>query len=347
MKVVAVIDGTATATEIAEGLKKLREAGEVFDLDVISVKNPQGARFLKDDAVKAEIKEYVGTPEQIIPYVKDADVLAVHLAPVPKSVIEAAPELKLIACARGGPVNVNVSFAKEKGIKVTYTPGRNADAVADMAIGMMIVQSRNMIKAANLIKIDPESAYGRSVKNAFTGTELFGKTLGLIGLGAVGKKVARRALGFDMKVLVNDPYVNPESIEKEGCVPSSLDELLASSDYVSLHMKLTTDTENFMNEGKFAKMKPSAVFINTARGGLVDEDALYKALKEGIIAAAALDVLKSEPPDKTDKLLSLDNLTTYPHICGMTKEINVRGSAWIVEDVLRFISGTKPERLLF
>ncbi len=348
MKVVSVIDGTATAKEISDGLLRERTAGKVwFDLEIVRVETPQGAKFLSENAADAEIKEYAGTPEQLIPYVSDADVIAVHIAPVPKSVQDAAPRLKLIACARGGPVNVNTSYAKDRGIKVTYTPGRNADAVADMTIGMMIMQSRNLLRAASLMKADPSAAYSRSNKNTFTGTELFGKTLGLIGLGAVGRKVARRALGFDMKVLVSDPYIDPKMIEKEGCQPASVEEVLKEADYVSLHMKLTEETADFINADTISLMKSTAILINTARGGLIDEKALYNALKENRIAGAALDVLKEEPPGADNPLLKLDNITLFPHICGMTKEINARGSAWIIEDILRFIRGEELLRPLY
>lgn len=347
MRVVAVIDGTVTAKEISDGLLKARDTGDIwFDLDIVKVETPQGAKFLSENASVAEIKEFAGTPEQIIPYVSDADIIAVHIGPVPKSVQDAAPKLKLIACARGGPVNVNTSYAREKGIKVTYTPGRNADAVADMTIGMMIIQSRNLLRAASLMREDPSSAYSRSNKNTFTGIELFGKTLGLIGLGAVGRKVARRALGFDMKVLVSDPYIDPKAIEKEGCQPATAEEVLKESDYVSLHMKLTEDTADFINSDTLSLMKSTAILINTARGGLIDEKALYNALRDNRIAGAALDVLKEEPPGMDNQLLRLDNITLFPHICGMTKEINVRGSAWIIEDILRFIKGEELLRPL-
>lgn len=345
MKVVAVLDGTPTAAQIAEGLAKQAELKPgLFDLKVIEVQRT-GTKFLGADAEGAEIREYAGTPEQLIPHVGDADVLAVHIAPVSRSVIDAAPNLKLIACARGGPVNVNVDYAASRGIAVVYTPGRNADAVADITIGMMIVQARSMFRAANTLRHDPDLAWNREERKTYVGTELPGKTLGLVGFGAVGRKVVRRALGFDMRVLVYDPYIDPQSISETGAEPCDLDRLLAESDFVSLHMRLTEETESFVNAEFLAKMKPTAYLINTARGGVVDEQALYKALTSGAIAGAALDVMREEPPSAANPLLSLDNVTVLPHIGGQTREINARGAAMIVEDVVAFVEGRQPSRV--
>lgn len=346
MTVVAVVlDGTPTAAQIADGLAEYaRLTPGVFDLRILKVERGD-AKFLDAAAEGAEIREYAGTPEQIIPYVSDIDVLAVHIAPVSRSVIDAAPGLKLIACARGGPVNVNVAYAAERGIPVVYTPGRNADAVADLTIGLMIAAARFMCRAAWTLKDKPELAWSKDVRRGFVGVELSGKTVGLVGLGAVGRRVVRRALGFDMKVLVSDPYVPSDAISALGAEPCDVNQLLQKSDFVSLHMRLTPETENFMNAERLAMMKPGAYLINTARGGVVDERALYRALKDGVIAGAALDVMKEEPPSASDPLLGLDNVIVLPHIGGQTKEINSRGSAMIVEDVVAFIEGRQLARV--
>lgn len=339
-------DGTTTAARIADHLKDQKQRGEVsFELDVIEVRREKG-EFLLDRDDNAEIKEYAGTPDQIIPYVSDADVIAVHVGPISQSVIDAAPKLKLIACARGGPVNVNVKYATKRRIPVVYTPGRNADAVADLTIGMMIIQARNICEAAWDMKQDSAFAFGSERRPAYVGTELSGKTLGLVGLGAVGRRVVRRALAFDMEVLVHDPYVTPDLIEEVGAKPKHVDELLAESDFVSLHMRLTAETENFINRETLAKMKPTAYLINTARGGVVDEQALYDALSNGKIAGAALDVLCEEPPSKDNLLPKLDNVTVLPHIGGQTKEINERGAVMVVEDIMAFLAGNKPKRVI-
>ncbi len=345
MKVVAVLDGTPTAAQIADGLARQAELKPgLFDLDVIKVERGD-AKFLDAQAEGAEIREYAGSPEQIIPYVADADVLAVHLAPVSRSVIDAAPNLKLIACARGGPVNVNVDYAAERGITVVYTPGRNADAVADLTIGMMILQARSLFRAESTLRHNPNLSWEKEERKRYVGVELTEKTLGLVGLGAVGRKVVKRALGFGMRVLVSDPYVAPQQISEIGAEPCELDMLLRESDFVSLHMRLTSETEDFMNAERLAKMKPTAYLINTARGGVVDEQALYDALRGGTIAGAALDVMKEEPPSISNPLLGLDNVTILPHIGGQTREINSRGSAMIVQDAVAFAEGKRPSRV--
>lgn len=346
MRVLVVKDGTPTAARIAEHLQNQEQRREVsFELDVIELKREKG-EFLRDSDGDAEIKEYAGTPGQIIPYVSDVDAIAVHVGAVSRSVIDAAPKLKLIACARGGPVNVNVRYATERGIPVVYTPGRNADAVADLTIGMMIIQARRVCEAAWDMKQDPGLAFSKDRRPAYVGTELGGKTLGLVGLGAVGRKVVRRALAFDMRVLVHDPYITPGAIKEVGAEPACVDTLLAESDFVSLHMRLTPETANFINQETIGKMKPTACLINTARGGVVDEQALYEALLNKKIAGAALDVLNEEPPSNANPLLGLDNVTVLPHIGGQTREINERGALMIVDDVMAFLAGKKPERVI-
>lgn len=338
MKVLVVLDGTSTSTRIAEGLRNEQQrSGIPFELEVIQVKGT-GAKFLSDDAAGIEIKEYIGAPEQIIPHVGDVDIIAVHVAPVTRSIIDAAPNLRLIACARGGPVNVNVEYATERCIPVVYTPGRNADAVADLTIALMIMQARRLCKAAWEMKHDPGYAFRRDRKGEYVGTELSGKTLGLLGLGAVGRKVALRAVGFDMTVLVYDPYIAPSAAQEVAARVVDADTLLGESDFVSIHMRLTPETECFIDAEALSKMKRSAYLINTARGGIVDEQALYAALSRGTIAGAALDVFREEPPDKSNPLFSLANVIMLPHIGGQTQEINARGSAMIVEDVMAFLS---------
>lgn len=344
MKVLVILDGTSTATRIWNDLENQQQIGNVsFDLEAVQIEGT-GARFLSGDPVKAEIREYVGTPDQIIPYVRNVDIIAVHVAPVTRSIIEAAPNLKLIACARGGPVNVNVEHATERGICVVYTPGRNADAVADLTIALIITQARRLCKAVSDMKRDPQYAFRRDRKEEYVGTELSGKTLGLVGLGAVGRRVALRAIGFDMKLLVYDPYIPTQLAQEVKSSIVDVDTLLKESDFVSLHMRLTPETDNFIDAEALSKMKRSAYLINTARGGIIDEQALYTALSRRTIAGAALDVFREEPPDTANPLFSLDNVIMLPHIGGQTHEISVRGSTMIVEDIMAFLSGGQVSR---
>lgn len=346
MKVLVVLDGTSTSTLIAEGLRsEQQQSGVPFDLETIQVK-ATGAKFLSSDAAAAEIKEYVGAPEQIIPNVGDVDIIAVHVAPVTRSVIDAAPNLKLIACARGGPVNVNVEYAAERSIPVVYTPGRNADAVADLTIALMIMLARKLCTAAWDVKRDPEYAFRRDRRGEYIGTELSRKTLGLLGLGSVGRQVATRAIGFGMEVLVYDPYIPASAAGQVSARAVDADTLLRESDFVSLHMRLTPETECFIDEKALSKMKSSAYIINTARGGIVDEHALYAALSTGTIAGAALDVFREEPPDKSNPLFSLANVIMLPHIGGQTQEINSRGAGMIVEDIMAFLSQRQLSRTI-
>ncbi|MGE5552559.1 MAG: NAD(P)-dependent oxidoreductase [Betaproteobacteria bacterium] len=341
-KVLAVDEQTEAARVLCAHL--CETLSDVARVEVLSIERGSG-RFVADDDQDAEIREYYGKVEDILPHVEGVVALAVHVAPVPKALIETARDLRFIACARGGPVNVNVMAATTRGIPVIFTPGRNADAVADLTLGLMIAAARHIARADALVRGGVEY-WNKDIRATLVGAELGGKTLGLIGFGNVGRKVLARAKGFGLKALVYDPFVSPEQVKAEGAVPTDLSDLLAGSDFVSLHLRESEETFHFMNARRFAAMKPGSYFINTSRGSQVDEQALYDVLVSGHLAGAALDVMAEEPVRANHPLLTLPNVTVTPHIGGQTREISLRGAEMLSEDLRAALTGGRPRRVI-
>ncbi|MEM3693891.1 MAG: 2-hydroxyacid dehydrogenase [Candidatus Bathyarchaeia archaeon] len=288
------------------------------------------------------VREAAGSPEDLMKEVRGSKpgVLIVHGAPVTKEVMEAAEGLRVIGCTRGGPVNVDVKAATERGIPVLFTPGRNADAVADFTMGLILAQLRNIARAHD----DLKNGFWNLAYNRYEslGFELKNRVLGIIGLGHIGSKVAERAKGFGMRVIAYDPYVSEKNALRMGVRLVSLKSLLRRSDIVSLHCRLTKETIRLIDEKAISLMKPTAILVNTSRGGVVDTEALYKALSEGRIAGAALDVYETEPLGKDSPLLRLQNVTLTSHIAGYSKDVVHRCGRMIASDLRRFFTGKKP-----
>jgi D-3-phosphoglycerate dehydrogenase len=286
------------------------------------------------------------TAQELIEQMRDAEVLIVTYEPVTAAVLAAKPNLKLIGATRGGlRANIDVDAATTRGIPVIYAPGRNADAVADLTFGLMLAECRRISYTSHLVRLGKEGGWdaeGKTPVKRFKGPELGGRTVGLVGFGEVGKRVARRASGFDMRLLVYDPFVEPEVIEEAGGRMVGLETLLRESDFVTLHAAVTPQTRGLINRERLVLMKPTSYLINTARGALIDEDALIEALRDRRIAGAALDVLGEEPMRLDHPLRRLDNVTITPHIGGASDDIRTRHSRMIAEDVVRFLRGEPP-----
>ena len=290
-----------------------------------------------ETASEKSIREYVGNPDELTGMMKDEDILVVHAAPVTDKVLAASPRLKAVFCARGGPVNIDVDAASRLGILVCSAPGRNAEAVADFTLALMLDLARNVIGGAKFLR--ENRMFTREDWEGFFGHELKGTVLGLVGFGNVGSRVVKRALSFGMSVLVYDPYVDKSNIEEPGVAVTDFETLVSSADFVSLHAREAPENENMFGKRQFEKMKKTAYFINTARGSLVDEDALFEALSSGKIAGAALDVMKAEPTDPTSRLLKLPNIIVTPHIAGASHEVRYRGAEIVAKSIESFIAG--------
>ncbi|MGB9788791.1 MAG: hydroxyacid dehydrogenase, partial [Dictyoglomus turgidum] len=252
-----------------------------------------------------EVNYTPGLPkDELLNIIQDYVALVVRSeTKVTKDVIERAKNLKVIGRAGVGVDNIDVEEATRKGILVINAPEGNTIAACEHTIGLMLAISRKIPQAFSLLR------QGKWERKSFIGNELYGKTLGLVGLGRIGSEVAKRAKSFKMRVIAYDPFISPEKAkELDVELYSDLPALLKEADYVSLHLPLTQDTKNLIGKKELEMMKPTAYLINCARGGLVDEDALYEILKEKKIAGAALDVFKNEPINPDNPLLTLDNV---------------------------------------
>jgi D-3-phosphoglycerate dehydrogenase len=266
------------------------------------------------------------TPEDLMTVLPAYDVAVVRSrTKIRQPLIDVCPNLKLIVRGGVGLDTIDVDYARGKGITVKNTPLASSDSVAELAMGYMFMLARSLYKASSTMKAE------KWEKKAFNGDELGGKTLGIIGYGNIGHAIARLANALDMKVVAYDPYVTSQN----GAKMVSLDELLAESDYITLHLPKTKESANMIGAEQFAKMKNGVRIINCARGGIINEDALYEALVSGKVAGAALDVYNEEPP--TDwKLVKLDNVIASPHIGAATKEAQGRVGAEVAAKLIDF-----------
>jgi D-3-phosphoglycerate dehydrogenase len=266
------------------------------------------------------------TPEELPNVLPAYDGMVVRSrTKVRQPLIDVCPNLKIIVRGGVGLDTIDVDHARSKGITVKNTPKASSASVAELAIGYMFILARSLYKASATMKAE------KWEKKVFEGDEIGGKTLGLIGIGNIGKEVARRATALGMTVVAYDPYVK----EAEYVKFVSLDELLAQADYISLHLPKTKESANMVDKAQFDKMKPGVRLINCARGGIVNEEALYEALTNGKVAGAALDVYAVEPP--TDwKLAKLDNVICSPHIGAQTKEAQGRVAAEVADILIEF-----------
>jgi len=271
------------------------------------------------------------------------NVFITEVDQVRRPIFAQVPSLRIISCCRGDPVNVDVAAATEHGVPVLTAPGRNADAVADLALLFMLAQLRHLFPVAAILRGEGDGM--EKLARAFTefrGAELWGKTVGLVGLGSVGRAVAARLVPFGARVVACDPHIASEEAGNAGVALISLDELLTQSDIVSLHAPVTDETTGMLGEREFGLMKRGAYLVNTARAALTDEGALFRALSCGHLAGAALDVFQDEPPSRDNPLLSLGNVIATPHVGGHTAEIISHQSRITVADLVRLFEGKRP-----
>lgn len=333
MKILVVGDSFVPVPVFKRGLASLQGPYELeyFQLD-------ESQELVPISASERSVREYLGTPAQVAGRVRDAEILIVHGAPVTDEVLAAAPSLRLICCARGGPVNVDVGAVSARHIPLVNTPGKNAESVADQAIAFMIMLARGFPKAQRFL-IEGGTLGESAFEGArFLGHDLGGHVLGLVGFGNVGSRVHRRALAFGMRLVVYDPYVRVGKLASTEQV-STLAELLAKSDFVSLHVRATAETQNFFGASQFNAMKPASYFLNTARESLVDEEALDAALASGHLAGAALDVVHPRSQGGPHPLLRHENVVITPHVGGATHETLLRGVTMVAEEIRRFAAG--------
>ena len=297
---------------------------------------------ISDEAIKMlkEKHEVVFSeldPEGLLNEIGKYDALVIRSrTKVTKEVINKGKNLKVIGRAGVGVDNIDVPEATKRKIPVVNAPGGATVSVAELTFAHMLSLARNLSKSDKTMK------NGEWEKKTLKGTELCDKTLGLIGSGRIGTEVGKMAIAFGMKVIVYDPYLSKETAEEQGFELADLDSLLKNSDFISIHTPLTDETKKMIDEKEFKKMKNTAFIVNCARGGIIDENALYNSLKEGKIRGAALDVYENEPP-KNSPLLTLDNIVFTPHIGASTKEAQIRAGTITAEQVLKVLKNEKPD----
>ncbi|MCD6504765.1 D-glycerate dehydrogenase [Candidatus Bathyarchaeota archaeon] len=306
-----------------------------------------GLTLLKDAAdVRIASPERALIKENLIEEVRNIDALIVTRSrePVDEDVIKEGKRLKIIARHGSGYENVDIKAATRRGIFVTHAPV-NAETAADLAMGMIICLLRRIHEGDKLVK-SGEWYRSRRLGHPLIGFDVYGKILGIIGLGRIGAAVAKRARGFDMKILYYDVVRKREYEEKLGVEYRELDDLLRESDIVSIHVPLSKRTENLISERELKLMKKTAYLINTSRGRVVDQDGLYRALSENWIAGAALDVFREEPLPPDDPMAKLKNVLLTPHMGGATVDCRRRTSITVAKDVIRALRGEVPKHLI-
>ena len=303
-------------------------------------------------------------PDELKPLLDGVELFIVGFEGLPASLMDAAPDLKVIACPRGGPdANVDIGAATDRGIPVLYTPGRNAETVADHTLGLLLATTRNIALANHCLRMgtytgspQADSAEGGEREDVtwdlgqnspyvtLRGPELGGRTLGIVGFGRIGRRVAKRAKdGFNMDVIAYDPFVDhvemePFGVEKE----PDLQALCGRSDVVSLHADVNPTSRDLMGIEEFEAMPNDAFFVNTARASLIKSGALLNALQNDEIRGAALDVYHEEPIAEDHPFLKMDNVVTTPHIASSSQDVINRHSTLIVNDIAALLQGETP-----
>ena len=287
------------------------------------------------------LKEYFGDPDEVVAFIRNAEILVTHLAPLSADMIARSPGRKLVAVSRGGPGNIDRAAARARGLTVVNTPGRNASAVAEFTIGAILAETRRIRVGHEALRTGDWR--GDLYRADSTGRELNEMTVGVIGYGAIGTRVVRLLRAFGCRILVTDPYVQLGADDRQaGVALVGLDQLLAESDVVTMHARVTDETRHMIDAQAIARMKPGALFVNTARGPLADYDALYQALASGRLGAAMLETFAVESVPKDWPLLQLPNVTLTPHIAGASIRTVTNAAEQAAEEIRRYLSGLPP-----
>jgi D-3-phosphoglycerate dehydrogenase / 2-oxoglutarate reductase len=290
-----------------------------------------------EQAVGAVVYNPTGKPlksAQLAKLLRGCDGLIAGLDEIDRSALAFCPELRVISRYGVGIDNVDLNAAAEQGIVVTNTPGANSASVAELTVALILALARNIVEASTATRA---GAWPR-----LNGVSLEGKCVGLVGFGAIGKQVARRLAGFDCQLVAFDPYPDHAAAEKYGVQILSLDALLRMADFVSLHLPLLPETQGFVNQDFFLKIKAGSYLVNTSRGELIDENALYAALQTGRLRGAALDVFTVEPPDRSNPLLNLPQVIATPHCASHTDGSISNMGRMALEECLAVLRGEQP-----
>ncbi|XFA98725.1 2-hydroxyacid dehydrogenase [Candidatus Izemoplasma sp. B36] len=333
----AMIPGSLFEGAVEKHLKKYVENYVVGDFETVWSKLQERRLLVEQSGPEIEV-----VPEVVLNH-PDAEILTGLFVPVSSKLIDALPKLKVVGLARAGKENINLDYATKRGVLAFNIMGRNAEAVSDFTIGMMLAESRNIARAHMSIK---NGGWQKEFSNISFIPQLKGKKVGIAGFGYIGQLVAQKLTGWDCEILVYDKFASEAEITELGYTYVDKETLFKESDYLSINLRLVPATKGWVDKEHLDMMKKTAVFVNTGRSGLIDMDYLYEVLKEKRIAGAALDVFNEEPIDPNSPFITLDNVTLTTHIAGTTTEA-LTGSPYILmEEIERFFKGEKTRFVL-
>ena len=282
-------------------------------------------------------------PDVVLEKGSEAELITGLFVPIGTKLMDAMPKLRIVGLARAGKENINLKEATKRGILAFNVMGRNAEAVSDFAVGMILAESRNIAKAHHSIQ---QGGWKKEFSNVTFVPQLKGKKVGIAGFGHIGKMVAKKLSGWDLEVLVYDAFASAESIKAAGCTPVDKETLFKESDFITIHLRLLEATKNWANKEHLQMMKKTSYIINTGRSGLIDSNALLDVLKNKQIAGAGLDVFDLEPLEEGSPWLSLDNVTLTTHIAGTTTEVLTGSPYLLLEDIEQFLKEGKGNFIL-
>lgn len=337
MKLLAISDPFIPEPVMRKGLSSLEEHGinvEVRHWSLANIETLQNINL----AIEKKGPEAIPPVLDLFENAGDVEILVVQFFPVPRAVLDKLPCLKLLCVLRGGLENLDLEAAKEKNIVVLNTPGRNSRAVAEYTVGLILAETRNIARCHAAMK---QNVWLKEFPNSAFIPELHGKTVGFVGFGHIGSMVSSLLKAFGCTMLIYDPYLGEAP---SGTRQVSLEELMRESDIVTIHARLLPETHHLVGEKEIGMMKPNAVIINTARSGLLDQDALVRALQEKRITGAALDVFDREPIPADDPIMQLDNITMTPHAAGTTDDAFYGSPVLCAGHILNWLQG-KTEKL--
>jgi len=301
-------------------------------------------RLRREFEVELNTEDRILPKQELIAHLGDKDgALTLLTDAIDLELLQSTPRLKVVANFAVGFNNVAVDSATQLGVVVTNTPGVLTETTADFAWTLLMAAARRVVEADKFARAGKFKAWGPRM---FLGYDIYGKTLGLVGLGRIGQAVARRAAGFNMRVVFHDPESIPDRIIKElGVTRLPFDELLRVSDFISLHVPLFPETHRLLNDHTFALMKPTCIVINTSRGPVVDEKALVSAVRDGKIAGAGLDVFEREPEIEPE-LFAMENVILAPHIASASHETRLRMCMMAADNLIAALKGERPPNLV-
>jgi D-3-phosphoglycerate dehydrogenase / 2-oxoglutarate reductase len=335
MRLLAISDNYIPAEFMRQGFAPLQELG--VQIEVRSWEQPTLIDLQQANLViEQDGPDAVALPPELTDGIEAFDILCVQFAPLGRATVAAASGLKAIGVLRGGTENVAVDVATGRGIAVLNTPGRNARAVAECSLGLILAEVRNLARGHAALKA---GHWTRDFPNRDFIPELNGRTVGLVGYGAVARLLAGYLQSLGCRILAYDPFVHGDTAPAEMV---DFERLLREADVISLHARLSEETRHMIGEAELRLMKTTAVLVNTARSGLVDEQALIRVLQQGAIAGAALDVFDEEPLPPEHPLLRLDNVTLVPHLAGSTIDTFRNSPRLMAQHLRRMLTGQQP-----